>query len=214
MATAQKMPRTISVTGTGVVDTAPDMALISLAVTHEAKTAGAAMAQVSDDMTALLARLQTLGLDGKDIQTNRLSISPVWDNRRYENGQAPRITGFVASNGLSLRVRDLGALGGILDAVITDGANEMSGLRFTVDDPKPHQDAARARAVADAMNKAQQLANAAGVTLGPLRTMSEHGGGRAPVMMEMAAARSADVPIAAGEVSLSVSVAMVFDILP
>lgn len=213
-ANAQDAPRSITVSGTGVVETAPDMALISLAVSHEAKTAKTAMAQVSTDMSALIARLTELDVADRDIQTNRLSISPVWDNRRYDDNRRAKIVGFLASNGVSVRVRDLAELGRILDAVLSEGANEMSGLRFSVEDPAPFQADARAAAVRDAMTKAQQLAAAAGITLGPVRSISEGGGSRAPVMMEMAAARSADVPIAAGEVGINVSVSMVFDILP
>ena len=213
LARADEAPRTINVTGTGVVETEPNMAVISLAVTHDAATAGEAMAQVSEEMTALLARLTALGIASNDVQTNRLSLNPIWDNRPSQNDEPPKIVGFVASNGVHIRVRGLTTLGSILDAVITEGANEMSGLRFTVDDPKPLQDAARARAVADALDKAEQLASAAGVTLGPLRTMSDSGGNRAPVMKEMSAARSVEVPLAAGEISLSASVSMSFDII-
>lgn len=213
-AIAQEDKRTINVTGIGTIQSVPDMAIISLAVTHEDREAQEAMAQVSEDMGAMMNQLGALSVDLRDIQTDQLSLHPVWDQRRYDAQQSPRITGFVASNSVSVRVRDLAALGGILDAVIREGANTFSGLRFTLQDPKPQQDAARAAAVADAIDRASQLATAAGVTLGPIRTMSEQGGHHAPMIKEMAAMRSADVPIAAGEVGVQASVSVVFDILP
>lgn len=214
LATAQETERTIYVTGTGNVQAAPDMAVISLAITHQSREAKDAMDDVSDDMATMLDRLASLGIETRDIQTDRFSLRPVWDQRSNIGQQTRKIVGFVASNGVSVRVRDLPALGGILDAVIADGANDFSGLRFTLQDPKPQRDAARAAAVADAIDRATQLANAAGVTLGPIRKITEQGGQGAPVMMEMASLRRSDVPIAAGEVGVTASVAIEFDILP
>ena len=112
-----------------------------------------------------------------------------------------------------VRIRDFTLLGGILDQVITDGANDLNGLQFGIQEPDPLVDAARQAAVADGIAKAQLLAGAAGVTLGPVQSISEQGGRPQPMMMEMAAARSsADVPVAAGEVSLRAQVSMVFAI--
>ncbi|MEO1733453.1 MAG: SIMPL domain-containing protein, partial [Pseudomonadota bacterium] len=123
-----------------------------------------------------------------------------------------RITGFQASNTLIVRIRDLGGLGAMMDAVLQDGANDFRGLSFGMADPGPHVDAARSDAVADAMRKAQLMAAAAGLRLGPVLSISEGGSGQPrPMMMEMAAARASDaMPVAPGEVSLSATVSMVF----
>jgi uncharacterized protein len=205
-------PRQISVTGQAHVDAPPDMATITLGVTNEAKEAAAAMDATSDSVRAILDRLQALGLEPRDLQTRRLSLNPVWSNRSGSTGAAPRIAGFVASNTVLVRVRDLDRLGAILDAVIDEGANDFNGLSFSLQDPEPLRDQARTLAVEDGIKRAAQLAQAAGVLLGPVLSISEHGNGRpAPMMMEMSA-RAADVPVAAGEVSASASVAMVFAI--
>jgi uncharacterized protein len=98
-----------------------------------------------------------------------------------------------------------------MDAVISDGANNFNGLRFSVQDPDPLMDQARELAVADAVARAELLTSAAGIGLGEVLSMTEQGGER-PVVMEMSAARGGSVPIAAGEVSLSASVSMVFAI--
>ncbi len=209
---AEPMVRQISVTGEGRIETVPDMATITLGVTNDAPVAGDAMAATSDAVARVLGRLRDMGIEARDMQTRNLSLNPVWSNRSSSRTGAPKISGFVASNTVLVRVRDLDGLGRILDAVIADGANDFNGLQFSVQKPEPLIIEARQAAVADAMAKAQILADAAGVTLGQVLTMSEHGGGGRPMRMEMAAARSDGMPIAAGEVSLSASVSMVFAI--
>lgn len=204
--------RIITTSGTGIVDSAPDMATISLGVTNEAKEAGAAMQATSDAVRDILARLEAAGIEARDVQTENLSLQPLW-LRSNNNETPPRITGFVARNSLNIRVRDLTKLGGILDQVVQDGANTFNGLRFSIAEPEPLIAVARAAAVKDAIMRATQLAEAAGVTLGPIQSISEQGGRPQPVMMEMASARMAsDVPVAAGEVSLSAQVTIVFAI--
>lgn len=203
--------RQITVTGEGLVEAQPDMATLTLGVTNEADEAQAAMAATSASVARVLERLATFGIEARDVQTQRFSLTPVWSNRGSSGSDPARITGFVASNMVMVRVRSLETLGQVLDGVISDGANDFNGLRFGVQDPKPLQDKARAAAVDDGIAKATLLANAAGVKLGPVVSISEHGGGSPrPMMMEMAAARDSSVPIAAGEVTLSASVSMVF----
>jgi len=208
---ADEIQRQITVSGQGKVAAAPDMVTINLGVTKQAKEAGAAMAATSGATAQMLQRLTDLGVKARDMQTSNLSLSPVWSNRNSSGPDAPVITGFVARNSVLVRVRDLSDLGQIMDAVIAGGANDFNGLQFTVQEPEPLMNKARQAAVADAIAKAQLLTAAAGVTLGKVLSMSEQGGGR-PVVMEMAAARSNNVPIAAGEVSINASVTMVFAI--
>ena len=206
--------RVISTSGVGVVEAAPDMATINLGVTHQARLAGDALEATSDGVRAILERLAAAGIEDRDMQTNELSVQPVWSRSNNNADTPPRITGFVARNSLSIRVRDLTILGSILDQVVDDGANTFNGLQFSMQDPEPVIAKARAEAVKDAMARAQQLADAAGVGLGPVQSISEGGGSIRPQMMEMASARMAsDVAVASGEVSLSARVSMVFTIL-
>ncbi|WP_300016360.1 SIMPL domain-containing protein [uncultured Roseobacter sp.] len=203
--------RIITVTGIGTAETVPDMATLRLGVTHQAKEAAAAMSATSEGVAAVLSRLEQAGLAARDIQTDQLSLQPVWSDYTLNTR---RITGFSATNMLMVRVRDLDTLGRVLDLVITDGANSFNGLSFGLQEPKPAQDAARAAAVADAIDRAQQLAEAAGVTLGPIQSISEYVGGARPEMMNMPMSRSAaDVPIAQGEVSVASQVNVVFAIV-
>lgn len=204
--------RVISVMGVASVEMPPDMATIDLGVSHQADEAADALAMTSEAVAAVLAQLESAGIEARDMQTNNLSLQPVW-SRNDGSGAQPKVIGFVARNTLSIRVRELNSLGSILDAVVQDGANTFNGLRFSVQDPDAAMAEARAAAVKDGVARAEQFAAAAGVTLGPIMSISEGGGIARPQMLEMAAARMAsDVPVAQGEVSLSSQVSMVFAI--
>lgn len=209
-ASPAEAPRTLSIGGTGRVDLAPDMAMVRIGVTHQGEVAAEALRLTSDAVAAMLARLQELGVAARDMQTAGLSLTPVWRDRRSGEEQL-QPWGFEASNIVSLRLRDLDALGTVLDALVSDGANRLDGVSFGLQDPESAMDEARRLAVADARRKAALFAEAAGVTLGPVLSLSETGGGvPRPQMMEMAAMRSDAVPIAAGEVGIAASVQMVF----
>ncbi|WP_420584268.1 SIMPL domain-containing protein [Ruegeria sp.] len=204
--------RRITVDAAGVVQAAPDMATITMGVTNEDAQASNAMQATSEAVAQILKRLEGMGIEDRDIQTRDLSLSPVWTGRNSASGDKPEISGFVASNNVQVRVRDLTQLGTIMDAVIQDGANNFGGLSFGVQDPTPLEAQARAKAVAEATAKAEQLAQAANVTLGEVRQISEQVGGFHPAPQMRAMADAGGVPIASGEVSVSVTVSMEFEI--
>jgi uncharacterized protein YggE len=211
-ATAQtaETPRQISVSGTGRVDLPPDMAMVRIGVTHQNEDAGAAMQQTSDAVALMLERLAGLGIAARDVQTASLSLNPVWRDRPDQQGQ-PVPWGFEASNVVSLRLRDITMVGDVLDALVADGANRLDGLSFGLQDPEAAMDEARRLAVADARRKAALYAEAAGVGLGQVISLSEAGGGMPrPQMMEMAAMRADSVPVAAGELGVTATVQMMF----
>lgn len=213
-AVAADAPATISVTGEGRVEAVPDMATISLGVTSEAATANAAMAANSDGVRAVIERLKAAGIEDRDIQTSGLSLGPRYDYGRSD-GTPPVIVGYTASNMVTVRVRALDTLGPVLDGAVSDGANTLNGLSFGIAENDEALDAARRRAVAEARRKAELYADAAGVALGPLLSISESGGYAPPMPMAMAEAsfaKGADVPVAPGEVSLAASVTVVYEI--
>ncbi len=205
--------RYITVTGEGVVAVAPDMATVTLGVSAEAETAKAAMDETSAGVAALLATLAGAGIEPRDIQTSGLSLNPVWDGRSYESGP-PRITGFSAANTLTVRVRALDGIGGVLDGVLEGGANTFNGLSFGLQEPQPVEDEARAAAVADARRKAELFAGAAGVSLGSILSISETQEFDPPQpMFRMEAAMASDsVPVAAGEMGVAARVTIVWEI--
>ena len=206
------IPATVTVTGEGHVETAPDLATLSLGVVTEADTASAAMTANSEQLAAVLERLKTAGIAPRDVQTSGLSMGPRYDYGRSD-GTPPKLVGYSVSNMVTVRVRVLDELGGVLDGVVSDGANALSGLSFGLADDSAALDEARKRAVADARRRAELYAGAAGVTLGRVLSISEAGGGYAPKpMLEASFARSAEVPVAGGEVNISANVSIVYEI--
>ena len=204
--------RLIAVPGEGRVAARPDMATVSLGVRREDRQAGAAMRAASEAGAAVLATLAEAGVDDGDVQTTRIGLDPRYQHSN--DGSPPRITGYVASNDLVVRVRDLEGLGAILDALVVDGANSFSGIRFGLSEPDEAEAEARAAAVADALARAETLAGAAGVTLGPLMSLDEAGlGGPVPQpIMRGAMMEAASVPVAEGEVEVTVRVTATFAI--
>ncbi|TNC70860.1 SIMPL domain-containing protein [Rubellimicrobium roseum] len=207
---APAVPRVIQVVGEGRATAAPDMARVSLGVSHQAATAGEAMAAMSEGTAAVLARLGTEGVSQVDIQTGQLMLEPSY-NYNTPDGQ-PEMTGFIATQFLDVTIRDIGALGAVLDAVVADGANRINGISFDLTNPRPVTDEARRAAVDDARARAELYAEAAGVTLGDLVAISETGGFGPPMPMYDArgGAAAESVPVAPGSLSLTASVSVTF----
>jgi uncharacterized protein len=162
----------ITATGTGRVAVRPDTALAQLGAEARAASLADATADVAKRMTAVLERVRALGVQERDVTTVTYAVDPLVGPRRSEE-EPPRILGYRAANIVQLRIRQLDAVGRILDAAVAAGANTLRGLVFTVADPAPIEAQARALAVQSAGAKAQQLAAAAGVRLGELVRITE-----------------------------------------
>ena len=204
----------IVVQGYGSVEQAPDLATITLGSQFAAKTADAALAEVSESTASVLSTLKAQGIEPRDIQTSGLYLNPVWDDSYNKHG-ARRIRGYSAGNTVHIQVRDLDMLGGLLDQVVKDGANSFNGLSFGLQDASDAQNEARRRAVQDARAKAELYAEAAGVQLGKIISLNDGvTSAPQPMFREMAAAVMSDaVPIAEGEVSTSARVSISFEIV-
>ncbi len=212
-ASAAEPQRQITVTGLGEVSVPPDMAVVSIGVGEDAADARAALDAMNAAAAAIIARIREAGVDGADLQTGSLMLHPIYAaSSRPEDS---RTAGFRAETALTVRVRDLSRLGAILDATVGDGANQISGLRFDILDRDAALSEARRAAVDDARAKAALLAEAAGVGLGPLVSLTEGGASGGPVPMDMMfEARAASVPVEAGEITVSATVTMVYGIAP
>lgn len=213
-------PRAITVSGEGTASIAPDMAIVNLSVTRMAETAQAALAQNNEAVRSVLDALKANGVADRDIQTGDFSIFPRYSDRQptpQNTNQQPVIIGYQVTNSLTVRVRELSKLGGLIDQSVKLGVNQGGQITFTNHEPKAAYQNARRKAVEDAMEKAKTLAEAAGVTLGLVATISEtklQPVAPAP-MMRMAMAKEADsVPVAGGETTYTVTVEMRFDIRP
>lgn len=200
----------ITVTGRGEVAVAPDIARITLGVAQEAKAATEAMDLMGADMAQVLAGLTVAGVAPEDMQTSGLNLEIIRDYN--SNRDNPRITGYIARSDIAVTIRDLDALGAVLDTLIEGGANQMNGLQFDVADRAPHLTAARQAAVADARAKADTFATAAGVSLGQVQTIREGGQAAPPLpMMEMRmAADSGPVPVAQGQIVIGADVIITY----
>ncbi len=210
-AAAQEAPAPmITVTGEGVVEAAPDIATLTIGVTTEGETAAAALAANSAALEAVLARLTAAGIEPRDMQTSNLSLNPNWTG--HDSG-TPTISGFVASNMLTVRVRALDSLGAVLDASVADGANTLNGLTFGLANPEPVLDEARKEAVANARAKAELLAEAAGVKLGKIVSISETAAYQPPMPMFRQDAASAAPPVQGGELGMTASVSIFYEIV-
>ena len=203
---------TLTVTGTAIVNAAPDQATLSLGVTTTGATAAAAMGANNDAASAVIARLIAAKVAERDMQTTGLSLNPNWVMNAA--GTAQEIQGYTASSTLTVRIDALDTAGAILDAAIADGANTLNGLTFGLTDPRPLEDDARKAAVADALARAQVLALAAGETLGPIVSITEGGGGQQTMPMLYKAAADSAVPLAVGEVGVSAEVTIVWQLKP
>lgn len=206
-------PAQITVTGESTAQSAPDLATVDLGVTNEGPTAAEALAANNAAVSAIMDRLTAAGIEGRDIQTSNLSMNPNWVST--PDGTGSVISGYVAMNMLSVRVRDLAKLGPVLDAVVTDGANTLNGITFGLQDPKPVMTAARKAAVADGRERAEALAEAAGAKLGRLVSIIEGSAYQAPQpMYRQAAVQEASVPVAGGEVGMTSTVTLIYEIAP
>ena len=203
---------TLSVSAEGKVERAPDVADLSGGVVSVAPTAAAAMAANARSMTAVVAAVRHAGIAERDIQTAGISLQPQY---RYANNQPPVLTGYQATNTVNLRVRKLADAGRLLDALVAVGANQISGPNFRVDAADAALDAARTAAVATARARAELYAKAAGVRIKRLLSLSESGGEQPrPIMMraKMMAVAAPETPVEPGEVTLGVTVNMVFEV--
>jgi len=209
-AAANAIERLITVTGEATVGVAPDTALIRLGVTSQAKAAREASEANAKQMTGVLTVIRELGIADRDLQTSRLSVQPQYDPNKA--GPA-RLLGFQVTNQVTIRVREIDKLPGILDRAIAAGANEMSGIEFIVSEQSKLLDQARDDAVSDARRKAELYAKAAGVKLGPVVAIAEEGSNPPPRPV-MAAMRSAGVPVAPGEQMLRAAVNVTFELTP
>ncbi|HEX7474020.1 MAG TPA: SIMPL domain-containing protein [Candidatus Limnocylindrales bacterium] len=203
---------TISVSGTGRVILAPDVADLRLGVVIQRSTVKAARADAATKMTAVIAALKKAGIADADIQTSAITLNPQYD---YTNGNAPRLIGYQFSNSVAVTVRKLDSLGDAIDGALAAGATTLDSVSFRVDDETKAEAQARTQAMADAKSKAQALATAAGVSIEGVASITETVAPTPyPVYFGAAAGAAVDkavaTPVQAGTNEVSVSVAVVY----
>ena len=201
----------LDVSATGATTRVPDVVVISTGVATRAATATAALQQAATRMERVRAALKRAGVADRDIQTSNVSLNPDYV---YRENQPPRLSGYNASNQVSVRFRDIANTGQILDALVAEGANQINGPNLMIDKPEAAYDEARANALAVGRARAELYARALGKRVVRLVSVSESGGSHyaPPPVMRMDVAQAASTKIDPGEQKLEVTLAMTFEL--
>ena len=204
---------TLDITGHGEAHVPPDKATIGLGVQNEAPTAVGAMQATSAQMTRVVGALRAAGVEARDVQTSNLSVTPQY---AYAQGQAPRLTGYQASNQVTVTVEDLARLGPVIDAVVNAGATNVGEISFGLKSRGSAENFARLAAVKDLDDKAQIYADAAGYHIRRLVNLSEASAAQTlpprPMYAMAQAAAAPAPPVETGEVVVTVDVAGEFEL--
>jgi uncharacterized protein YggE len=198
-------PGTISVAGSGSVNTEPDTATTSFGVVTQGATAEEAMSRNSEEIAKVIEALRRAGVASKDLQTQYVSLDPRYD------AQGRAVVGYNASNSVSAIVRDLPQVGDVIDAAVAAGANNVSGPSLSREDQGKLYNDALERAVADAKAKAEVLARATGVYVGAVQSVTENPqSGAGPMPLSFSAVRGPATPIETGTTQIVANVQVVF----
>ena len=206
---------TLNLSAYGESKLTPDMATISLGVATEAGTAARALSDNAARMNQVMAALKAQGVALKDIRTSSLNLNAQY---AYEQGQAPRLTGYHAADQITVTVRDLTKVGAIADSTVGAGANQVNGVSFGLADPSAAADAAREQAVRALAAKADLYARAAGYRVARLVSLSEGGPeGYRPQQVPMqvtAMARVQNVPttVTPGELTIRIDISGLYEL--
>ncbi len=202
----------LDVTANGEATRVTDLAIISAGVVTHDPTASGAIQQAATRMARVRDALKRAGIPDRDVQTSNISLNPEYV---YANNEPPKLNGYSASSQLTVRFRDIAGSGKILDALVAEGANQISGPNLTIDKPEAALDEARAQAVAIGRARADLYARSLGMRVARIVVVSESGGYAPPPMapmVMMARAQAADTKIDPGEQKLQVSVSMTFEL--
>lgn len=204
----------LSVSAQAEAKRVPDVATMSTGVVTQAADANTAMRQNAEQMTKVVAAIKASGVAEKDIQTSGISVNPQY---RYAENQPPTITGYQASNTVNLKVRDISKLGKVLDSLVAQGANQVNGPTFEVDEPEEAYDEARRAALEKAKTRAEMYAKSMDMRVRRIVSISEGGGFQPPVPMMYGKAMAMDArqessPVSPGETTLSANLDVVFEL--
>lgn len=217
MAGAQTAPRLdgtrLDLSVRGEVTRVPDIAIITAGVVTQAIDARTALADNAAKMSRVLSALKKAGIEARDVSTSNISLSPQY---RYVENVPPVITGYQASNTVTVRFRDIAKAGGILDTLVSEGANSINGPTLTIDKPEVALDEARLAAMKTARARADLFARAAGLSVRRIVSISEAGDGPGPQPYPVATMARGDAAakteIAAGEQAIGVTLSVTFEL--
>ena len=201
---------TVSFSGEGKVVAKPDIAKINLSIVTDAPTSKAAQDDNSKKSKAVTDYLKKQNIEEKDIKTTGYNIYPQYKYSQF--GGNPQITGYQVNQSMEVKIRDLDKVSNILDGVVSAGANQVNGLSFEIDNQDALKAEARAKAIADAKKKANELQSQVGISLGKIVNFSENTGGY-PIYFKSGAMETdgrgggcPSVPTGENEITVNISI--------
>ena len=215
-ATSAPASRSLSVAGAGTAYLVPDIAYIYLGVHTKMPSASEAVTANNGQTQKMIKALTDFGIDAKDIRTTNFSIYP-FDKYDPLTGTSTGEKYYSVDNTVYVTIRDLTRLGDLLDTVVAAGANTVNSIQFDVADKEPVLKQAREDALKNAAKQAQELAEAAGVQLGEIQTISFTDSQAFPVYDARGlggggGAEAAAVPIQPGQLTFTVTVNVTYTI--
>lgn len=207
-------PSTININTSASIKQAPDIALITAGVITQSKSAKTAMADNATKMSAAFAALKAAGVIDKDMQTSGVNLVPEYV---YQDNKPPIIKGYQVTNSLNIKIRDMAKVGPVLDSLVAQGINQISGPTFSIDNPDNAMDKAREEAILKAVSRANLYAKGAGMKVKRVISINESGDYQQPqpIMMARSMAMKADMAetaVAPGEVNLSIQLNVQFEL--
>lgn len=204
---------TLTLTVTGESSTAPDQATISFAVVTEGATAAEAMNANAKQMTTVMNALKSAGIEARHIRTSSINLQPRYN---YPERSAPVLTGYQATNQVSVTIVNLNSVGPVIDTVVKAGVNQIDNIGFGLKDDTAATNQARQAAVRTLTERANLYASATGLKVVRLINLTEGSpswNGPQPVMMRASAKmEDASTPVSGGELSLSVTVTATYEL--
>ncbi|MEK7661176.1 MAG: SIMPL domain-containing protein, partial [Pseudomonadota bacterium] len=207
---AQPSPSILNINTTADLKQAPDIAMVSAGVVTQHRSARNAMADNATKMSAAFAALRAAGIAERDLQTAGINLAPQYV---YEENKPPRLTGYQVTNTVNVKIRDMTKIGPVLDALVAQGINQISGPNFQIEDSDAALDRAREEAMRKAMRRGDLYARGAGMRIKRVVSINESGGYQPqPQPMVMMSRMAADVaqqtPVASGEVTMSIQLSV------
>lgn len=175
----------LSIVGEGKVEVIPDTAYVEAGISViEGNSVSEVQKTINDANNKIIVALQKLGIEKKDIRTSNYSINPNYSYENNKNG----ITGYNGNANITIKVKNTEIVSKVIQEATAAGANQVQGARFTVEDPAKQREEARSKAIANAKEQAQKLADSLGIKLGKVTNIieSSNDGGAVPVMYDKA----------------------------
>jgi uncharacterized protein YggE len=210
--TAGTSPAVVTVLGEGSVTVKPDIATVMIGVQVTKPTLPEAQSEATKQMTRVIKAITKAGVKEDDIQTAYYSVNVL---QNYDNSGTPtEVTGYQVSNQVNVTVRDLDKVGSLLEDVVAAGANSIYGITFGIADSSDAESQARAAAVADAKKRAEELAQAAGLSLGRVLAISEGVAQPVPYAYSQGAGgKGGGTPVQSGSLQVTVDVQVTYELV-